>query len=193
MNKINIPLSIKTRLGLDEKYSYSDLNKFVRLISDAGCKKIIIHARKAKLSNLNPKKNRALPLNYEVVYKLKKDFPELSLVINGNIESCEEIKKHLKQVDGVMIGRKIYSDPCFLSKIDKEFYNSKECKSYKYILDFLLDYIEENKNDTKAWDIMRHTLGLFKGTLISKKWRRYLSNNKKEINATEIYTLTSSY
>ena len=179
VNSCNIPVTAKTRIGFDDTEDFSYLNNFILKMKEAGCKKFILHARKAILKGLSPKQNLNIPkLNYEMVYKIKKENPELEIVINGGISKVEEIKKHLKFTDGVMIGRSIYQNPFFLVDIEKEIFKVKNNPSREEVAEKLLKYLEkEVKLGTKVNHIMRHTVGLYHGQVGSKKWKRYLSDN----------------
>ncbi len=179
VNSCNIPVTVKTRIGFDDTEDFNYLNKFIIKIKEAGCKTFIIHARKAILKGLTPKQNLNIPkLNYEMVYKIKKENPDLEIIINGGISKTEEIKKHLKICDGVMIGRAIYQNPFFLVDIEKEIFNLKSNLTREDIAKELLKYLEkEVKLGTKVNHIMRHTVGLYHGQAGSKNWKRYLSDN----------------
>ena len=179
VNACNIPVTAKTRIGVDDIEDFDYLNKFVNKIKEAGCKTIILHARKAILKGLTPKQNLSIPkLNYERVYEIKKENPDLEVVINGGITSIEDIKKHLEICDGVMIGRAIYQNPYFLSEIEKEIFNTNEIPSREDVAKEILKYLEEEvKAGTKVNHIMRHTVGLYHGQPGSKDWKRYLSDN----------------
>lgn len=177
----NIPVSVKCRIGLGEKQNYLFLKKFISCVSKSGCKQFFIHARNAVLSKFNPKKNRTIPsLNYEFVYKIKKDFPNLEIIINGGIDNIPSIKNHLKFIDGVMIGREIYKNPFFLKQIEEEIFNNKNGITRKKILEELIPYIESEIKTNKAsiQSIIRHTFGLFTGMKGSKRWKKYLNNIK---------------
>jgi len=179
VNSCNIPVTAKTRIGFDETENFDYLNKFVNKIKMAGCKTIILHARKAMLKGLSPKQNLNIPkLNYQMVYNIKKENPELEIIINGGITKIEEIKNHLKFCDGVMIGRAIYQNPYFLVNIEKEIFNQKNTPTRENIAERLLKYVEkEVKLGTKVNHIMRHTVGLYHGQIGSKNWKRFLSDN----------------
>jgi tRNA-dihydrouridine synthase A len=177
----NIPVSVKCRIGLGEKQNYFFLKKFVSSVSKSGCKQFFIHARNAVLSKFNPKKNRTIPsLNYKFVYGIKKDFPDLEIIINGGIDNISSIKNHLRFVDGVMIGREIYKNPFFLKQIEEEIFNNKSIATRKKVLEKLIPYIknEMEKNKASIQSITRHTFGLFTGIKGSKKWKQYLNNIK---------------
>jgi tRNA-dihydrouridine synthase A len=178
-NSCEIPVTAKTRIGFDDTEDFNYLNSFILKMKDAGCKKFILHARKAILKGLSPKQNLNIPkLNYEIVYKIKKENPDLEIIINGGISQIEQIKKNLILCDGVMIGRAIYQNPYFLADIEKEIFKVKNCPSREEIAEKLLQYLEkEVKLGTKVNHIMRHTVGLYHGQIGSKKWKRYLSDN----------------
>ena len=179
VNACNIPVTAKTRIGVDDIEDFDYLNKFVNKIKEAGCKTIILHARKAILKGLTPKQNLSIPkLNYERVYEIKKENPDLEVIINGGIANIEDIKKHLEICDGVMIGRAIYQNPYFLSEIEKEIFNTNKIPSREDVAKEILKYLEEEvKAGTKVNHIMRHTVGLYHGQPGSKDWKRYLSDN----------------
>ena len=179
VNACNIPVTAKTRIGVDHIEDFDYLNKFVNKIKEAGCKTIILHARKAILKGLTPKQNLSIPkLNYERVYEIKKENPDLEVIINGGITNIEDIKKHLEICDGVMIGRAIYQNPYFLSEIEKEIFNTNKIPSREDVAKEILKYLEEEvKAGAKVNHIMRHTVGLYHGQPGSKDWKRYLSDN----------------
>ena len=179
VNACNIPVTAKTRIGVDDIEDFDYLNKFVNKIKEAGCKTIILHARKAILKGLTPKQNLSIPkLNYERVYEIKKENPDLEVIINGGITNTEDIKKHLEICDGVMIGRAIYQNPYFLSEIEKEIFSNNTVPSREDIAKDILKYLEEEvKVGTKVNHVMRHTVGLYHGQPGSKDWKRYLSDN----------------
>ena len=179
VNACNIPVTAKTRIGVDDIEDFDYLNKFVNKIKEAGCKTIILHARKAILKGLTPKQNLSIPkLNYDRVYEIKKENPDLEVIINGGITNIEDIKKHLEKCDGVMIGRAIYQNPYFLSEIEKEIFSNNTVPSREDIAKEILKYLEEEvKVGTKVNHVMRHTVGLYHGQPGSKDWKRYLSDN----------------
>ena len=179
VNACNIPVTAKTRIGVDDIEDFDYLNKFVNKIKEAGCKTIILHASKAILKGLTPKQNLSIPkLNYERVYEIKKENPDLEVIINGGITNIEDIKKHLEICDGVMIGRAIYQNPYFLSEIEKEIFNTNKIPSREDVAKEILKYLEEEvKAGAKVNHIMRHTVGLYHGQPGSKDWKRYLSDN----------------
>ncbi len=179
VNACNIPVTAKTRIGVDDIEDFDYLNKFVNKIKEAGCKTIILHARKAILKGLTPKQNLSIPkLNYERVYEIKKENSDLEVIINGGITNIKDIKKHLEICDGVMIGRAIYQNPYFLSEIEKEIFSNNTIPTREDIAKDILKYLEEEvKVGTKVNHVMRHTVGLYHGQPGSKDWKRYLSDN----------------
>lgn len=177
-----IPISVKTRIGIDNQDNYEFLYHFVETVSAAGCKTFIIHARKAWLKGLSPKENREIPpLQYDVVYQLKRDFPHLTIILNGGIRSLDEAKKHLNQVDGIMIGRAAYQTPYMLAEVDQYFYEStNSVPDRQTVLDHLIAYIEQEQiKGIKPHHITRHILGLFHGIPGGKQWRRSLGLSHK--------------
>ena len=179
VNATKLPVSIKTRIGYNDIEDFEFLKNFISTIKKAGTKKFIIHARRAILTKLSPKQNLSVPpLKYDFVYRLKKEFKEDEVVINGGISEIDKIKEHLKIVDGVMIGRAIYHSPYFLAEIEKEIFQNKNVPSRNEIMEKLIPYIqEETKNGVQLNHIMRHTVGLFHGQSGSKQWKQYLSKN----------------
>ena len=179
VNSCNIPVTAKTRIGFDDTEDFDYLNKFILQMKEAGCKTFILHARKAILKGLTPKQNLNIPkLNYQMVYKIKKENPDLEIIINGGISKIEEIKNHLKICDGVMIGRAIYQNPYFLVDIEREIFKVKNHPTREEVTEKLLKYLEkEVKLGTKVNHIMRHAVGLYHGQIGSKNWKRYLSDN----------------
>jgi len=179
VNACKIPVTAKTRIGFDDVEDFDYLNNFIRQMRDAGAKTFILHARKAMLSGLSPKQNLNIPkLNYDMVYKIKKENPNLEIIINGGITKVSEIKDHLDYCDGVMIGRSIYQNPYSLVEIEKEIFNVNDSPTREEVVQKLLEYLDkEVKEGTKVNHIMRHTVGLYHGQVGSKEWKRYLSDN----------------
>ena len=179
INSCKIPVTAKTRIGFDEVENFEYLNSFIKKISEAGCKTIILHARKAILKGLTPKENLKVPkLNYPLVYEIKKANNNLEIIINGGITNSEQIKNHLKNRDGVMIGRAIYQNPYFLADIEDKIFNNNNVPSRSEVAQKLIEYVkEEVKKGTRVNQIMRHTVGLYHGQNGSNKWKRYLSDN----------------
>jgi len=174
-----LPITIKTRIGYDNVEDYENLYKFIETLKNTGVKTFIIHARKAMLGKFTPKQNLNIPpLKYNVVYKLKKDFANEEIILNGGITSTEQIKEHLKKVDGVMIGRSVYHTPYLLADVEKEIFNNSNVLSRQEIIEQLIPYVkDEIQKGTRLNQIMRHTLGLFHGQTGSSFWKRYLSEN----------------
>jgi tRNA-dihydrouridine synthase A len=182
-----LPVTVKNRIGIDDLDSYQHLVDFIGTVTAAGCKTFIIHARKAWLTGLSPKENRTIPpLDYPRVYQLKKDFPDLEIIINGGITTLEEIDVHLDHVDGVMIGREAYQNPYFLAAIDNRYYElSDESPERQDIIQNMLPYIDrEMKKGVPLKSITRHMLGLFQGRPGAKAWRRHISENAHLKDAT---------
>ena len=178
IERCGIPITVKHRIGIDDMESYDQLSDFVSLISQKGCQHFIVHARKAWLTGLSPKENRTIPpLNYPWVYQLKKDFPKLKFTINGGIETCQDIARHLDQVDGVMLGRSIYHNPFLLEQIEVEIFKSKESTlDREHILRQYMSYIaEQSKLGVPVRSMSRHILGLYHGEANAKLFRRLLS------------------
>ena len=178
-NSCKIPVTAKTRIGFDDTEEFDYLNNFIHKMRDAGAKTFILHARKAMLTGLSPKQNLNIPkLNYDMVYEVKKNNPELEIIINGGISKIDEINNHLKNCDGVMIGRSIYQNPYSLVEIEKEIFETKNNPSREQVAEQLLEYLDrEVQIGTKVNHIMRHTVGLYHGQVGSKDWKRYLSDN----------------
>ena len=174
-----LPVTIKTRIGYDDVEDYENFYNFISILKATGVKTFIIHARKAMLGKFTPKQNLNIPpLKYDYAYKLKKDFPDEQIVINGGITSTEEIKIHLKKTDGVMIGRAAYHTPYLLAEIEKEIFNNEKVPSRQEVIENLIPYVkDEVKKGTRLNQIMRHTLGLFHGQTGASYWKRYLSEN----------------
>ena len=181
INAVDIEVTVKCRVGVDQQDPSVTLPKFLEYISNAGVTRVIIHARKAILSGLSPKQNRNVPpLNYELVYKMKELFPNLHISLNGGIQSLQEAKVHLDNgIDGIMIGRAAYQKPGeILIDVDNYIFNEKIQKSEKDVVKRMVPYIESQyKNGNKVSKITRHMLGLFSGQPGAKGWRKILSEN----------------
>jgi tRNA-dihydrouridine synthase A len=174
----SIPVTIKTRTGIDDQDEYEALQAFVQVNKDAGCEIFIIHARKAWLKGLSPKENREVPpLNYERVYRLKKDFPELEIIINGGLTDLDTAQQQLDFVDGVMLGRAAYHQPWLLSEVDQRFYDDAHPVPSRHdIVEQMFPYIKQELQDGGQLKyITRHMLGLFHGMPGARHWRRLLS------------------
>ena len=185
VNSCKIPVTAKTRIGFDQTEEFDYLNLFISKISNAGAKTIILHTRKAILKGLTPKENLKIPkLNYPMVYEIKKHNKNLEIIINGGIVNCSQIKEHLNNCDGVMIGRAIYQNPYFLAEIEKTFFNNTNIPTRSEIAEKLVEYVkDEVKKGTRINQIMRHTVGLYHGQNGANKWKRYLSDNMMARNS----------
>ena len=174
-----LPITIKTRIGYDNVEDYENFYHFINKIRSTGVNTFIIHARKAILGKFTPKQNLNIPpLKYDYVYRLKKDFPNEEIIINGGIVSINDIQNHLNKTDGVMIGRAAYHTPYFLAEIEKEIFKNNNILSRQEVVENLIPYIkDEIKKGTRINQIMRHTLGLFHGQSGASYWKRYLSEN----------------
>ena len=177
--EVDVPVTIKTRIGIDDLDSYDFLRQFVDENVGAGCSVFVVHARIAILEGLSPKENRTVPpLDYERVYRLKEEYPELTIVINGGITSTEECRQHLAQVDGVMIGRQAYHRPWFLTELEAEFGSGAPPATRREAIERMIPYIERQlAGGVFLKHITRHMLGLYAGQPGARAWRRYLSEH----------------
>ena len=173
-----VPVTVKTRIGVDERDSYEELVEFVRVVARAGCKVFIIHARKAWLKGLSPKQNREIPpLRYDVAARLKLDFPELTVVVNGGVQTLDAMHAHLGAFDGVMVGREAVSNPYLFASVDKRFFGLEAAPlSRTDILRAWLPYLgAQLQEGVPLARMTRHALGLFHGCAGARTWRRALS------------------
>jgi len=180
---VNIPVTIKTRLGVDECDSDGFLYDFVGKIAETGCNVFIMHARKAWLKGLSPKENREIPpLNYDRVYRLKQQFPQLEIIINGGIQDNKSVDEHLRHVDGVMVGRVVCSNPFWLSDMDQHYYAEKTAvKSRQEIIVGYLPYIlQQYAKGVPMRHMTRHLIGLYQGEVGARAWRRSLSEASQD-------------
>jgi tRNA-dihydrouridine synthase A len=199
MDSCDIPVTVKHRIGIDHMESYEQLLAFIEPVAAAGCSVFIVHARKAWLQGLSPKENREIPpLNYPWVYQLKKDFPHLTIVVNGGIQTIEECHDHLEHVDGVMLGREAYQNPWMLAQVDEALFGmDSPLKSRDDVIAALLPFAEQHlAQGGQLNHVTRHILGLYHGVPGAKKFRRHLSENayKKEAGISilaEAYALVS--
>lgn len=178
--KVKIPVTVKCRIGIDKNDQYEYLYNFISTVQQAGCEAFIIHARSAWLKGLSPKENREIPpLRYDYVYRLKQDFPELNISINGGIKTIEAINTHLEQIDGVMIGREAYQNPYVLANFDQEFYaDTHAVLTRQEIMAAYLPFMEAQlAQDVPLSAMTRHLMGLFQGQPGARQWRRSLSEN----------------
>jgi len=175
----DLPITIKTRIGIDDIDSYDFLRAFIDTTAGAGCDTFVIHARNAILRGLSPKENRSIPpLNYERVYRLKEDLAELTVVLNGGIASVTDCHDHLRHVDGVMIGRQAYYQPWFLTELEREFGKGDVPASRHDVVQRMVPYIDNQlAGGAQLKQITRHLLGLFAGQPGARAWRRYLSEH----------------
>ncbi len=179
-----VPVTVKTRIGIDDFDSYEFLCEFIEKTAASGCQHFIIHARKAWLKGLSPKENREIPeLNYERAYNLKRDYPHLFFSINGGIETLEQANQHLEHVDGVMVGRAVYQNPFLMNQVDELVYQKAPSQMTRFdVVEEILPYVKQQiESDERAttWHIARHMLGLFNGQAGARRWRRYLSENAR--------------
>lgn len=175
---VTVPVTVKTRIGIDDLDSFDFLYDFIQRVSESGCNEFIVHARKAILKGLSPKENRTIPaLNYERVYELKKHNSALTIILNGGIDSIEACKKHLQVVDGVMIGRKAYQDPWFITKLGNEVLGNDLLELNRVdVIEEMHSYVENQaKIGISVNKITRHMIGLFHGQPGARVWRRLLS------------------
>ena len=177
---VSIPITVKNRIGIDKHADYEFLHHFVEVVAQTGCSTFAIHARKAWLEGLSPKENRDIPpLEYEKVYQLKNNFPQLEIIINGGITDYAQIDVHLKHVDGVMIGRKAYNDPYYWQQVDEIYFNDEKSDiSREIFVKQYMEYIQSQlSNGIYLKHMIKHILNMFAGQPRAKVWRRYLSEN----------------
>ncbi|TKB56821.1 tRNA dihydrouridine(20/20a) synthase DusA [Ferrimonas aestuarii] len=175
---VDLPVTVKTRIGIDEQDSYEFLTRFIDIVSAAGCQDFTIHARKAWLSGLSPKENREIPpLDYDRAYQIKRDYPQLTIAVNGGIKTIEECQGHLQHLDGVMVGREAYQNPYLLASVDSEIYgDSTPTVDRRAVVEAMVPYVERHlANGGRVNHVTRHMLGLFNGLPGARNWRRTLS------------------
>ena len=180
------PVTVKHRIGIDERDSYDELQAFVDTVAAAGCQVFIVHARKAWLQGLSPKQNREIPpLQYEVVQRLKRDFPQHSFVVNGGFKTLGQVERQLESLDGVMIGREAYQNPWLLAAADQRIFGATtKPPSRQTIVERMLPFIDRQRaNGVPIHRITRHMLGLFQGQPGARAWRRHLSQQAHTTNA----------
>jgi len=176
--KVSIPVTVKTRIGVDEQDSYAEFLQFISTVAEAGCQRFIVHARKAWLKGLSPKQNRDVPpLHYDFVLRLKQERPDLTIILNGGLTSWTQITDMISKVDGVMVGREAYHNPYFLAAVDQQCFNvPTSIQSRGEIVQALLPYINHQlAQGVRLHSITRHILGLFQGIPGARQWRRILS------------------
>ncbi|AXK39373.1 tRNA dihydrouridine(20/20a) synthase DusA [Crenobacter cavernae] len=178
---VDIDVTVKHRVGIDEVESYDYVRDFVGRVSDAGCTTFVVHARNAILKGLSPKENREIPpLKYDYVYRLKRDFPDLEILVNGGVKTHDEIAAHLEHVDGVMVGREAYHNPWVMADWDARFYGAADdAPSRDAVVEAMLPYVEQRLAEPGAnlRHIARHILGLYQGVPGARVWRRMLSDS----------------
>ena len=194
LDVVNVPVTVKHRIGIDKTDNYSFVSDFVGTVAEAGCKTFIVHARNAWLQGLSPKENRDIPpLRYGVVQQLKKDFPHLQMVVNGGITTTDQVQEQLQQVDGVMVGREAYHNPWWLSQWDVAFEGKPErAMSREMVEAQMVSYMEQQArtNGTSWYAIARHMLGLRHGLPGARKWRQVWSDHRlKALPAREVSQL----
>ncbi|AMF95470.2 tRNA dihydrouridine(20/20a) synthase DusA [Vibrio fluvialis] len=184
---VDIPVTVKTRIGIDDQDSYEFLTNFVTLVSEkGGCEQFTIHARKAWLSGLSPKENREIPpLDYPRAYQLKQDFPHLTIAVNGGVKTLAEAKEHLQHLDGVMIGREAYQSPYLLAEVDQQIFGlDTPVKKRSQVVQEMYPYIEQQlAQGSYLGHITRHMLGLFQNMPGARQWRRHISENAHKAGA----------
>jgi len=186
---VKIPVTVKSRIGIDDLDSYEALQRFVKVVSDAGCSTFIVHARKAWLKGLSPKENREIPpLRYDVVEALKADFPALTIVLNGGIETLDQAACHLQRLDGVMLGRAAYHNPYLLAEVDQRFFGADEPPpTREAVVHAMLPYIEQQLlKGSRLHAITRHMLGLYYAQPGGRLWRRHLGEAATRPNASAL-------
>jgi tRNA-dihydrouridine synthase A len=188
---VTIPVTVKSRIGIDDSEDYKFLEDFVSTIADVGCQTFIIHARKAWLKGLSPKENRDIPpLQYDIVERLKQNFPDLIIPVNGGIKTLDDVKEKLEKFDGAMIGREAYQNPWFLRELEEEIYGTlnnasdaqarnggKELLTAEQVVLKMIPYIKDQQKrfDTPVKSVTRHMTGLFQGRPGARQWRQILS------------------
>jgi len=177
---VSVPVTVKSRIAIDDQPEWPTFSGFVATVADAGCTRFIVHARKAWLEGLSPKENREVPpLRHELVYRLKAERPDLSIVTNGGIGTLDEVREHLACVDGIMLGRAAYRNPYILAGVDSAFFGERlPAPSRGEVVRRMLPYVEgELARGTPLVAMTRHILGLYQGVRGARNWRRHLSEN----------------
>jgi tRNA-dihydrouridine synthase A len=183
---VSVDVTVKHRIGINDTDSYAFMRDFVGQVAQAGCNTFIVHARNAILKGLSPKENREIPpLKYDYAYQLKRDFPDLEIIINGGIKTTVEIDQHLQYVDGVMLGREAYHHPYLMADFDARYYqDNAPIKSRREVLEAMVPYLQaqlnlHTKHGIKLNNITRHMLGLMTGLMGARSFRQRLSDSKK--------------
>lgn len=179
LKETDVPVTVKTRIGIDDNDSYEFLKTFVEALLAVGCEKFVVHARIAILDGLSPKENRTIPpLNYERVFRLKQDYPELEIVINGGLAETGKVDEVLRHIDGAMIGRQAYHQPYFLAELEHHFNPLIPLPDRREIVEKMLPYVElALEDDVPLGRMTRHMLGLYAGQPGARAWRRYISEH----------------
>ena len=198
MDAVNVPVTVKHRIGVDRIESYAFVRDFVGQVSDAGCKVFIVHARNAWLDGLSPKENREIPpLRYELAYQLKRDFPALTISVNGGITTNAQIADHLQYVDGLMVGREAYHNPWLMADWDAVFYgDAPSTLTRDAVEEQMVAYMEqEAAEDGTPWSaIARHMLGLRHGLRGARRWRQIWSDHHlKLLPAREVWAMAREF
>lgn len=186
LERVNIPVTIKHRIGIDDMEDYGGLLNFVDTVATSGCTTFIVHARKAWLQGLSPKENRDIPpLDYDLVARLKAERPNLEVIINGGINTLAQSQTLLQSVDGVMLGREIYANPYLLAEVDQTLFASEEAKPSRLeVMRLFVNYCEQElSNGVKLSSMTRHTLGLYQGLPGARRFRRVISENAHKKDA----------
>jgi tRNA-dihydrouridine synthase A len=185
---VRVPVTVKTRIGIDDRDDYAFLAAFVARVAAAGCRTFVVHARKAVLAGLSPHENRTVPpLRHDVVHRLKAEFPELCVVVNGGITTLDGIAAQLARVDGVMLGRKVAEDPYFLTAVQERFLGAPAggAPDRESVVRRMQDYAErEGLRGVRLHHITRHMLGLYHGRPGARRWRRFMSERAGQPDAT---------
>lgn len=177
---VSVPVTVKCRIGVDDQDPSESLPTLIEKVRDAGCRTIIVHARKAWLDGLSPKQNRTVPpLDYDLVYEMKRTYPDLEICINGGVTTLDETENHLTQVDGVMMGRMAYERPYVLAEVDQRLFGSaKPPRTRHEVMEAFLPYMIRRLEEGVTLHAMtRHILGLFQGMPGARAWRRHISEN----------------
>ncbi|WP_374639195.1 tRNA dihydrouridine(20/20a) synthase DusA [Hydrogenophaga sp.] len=196
---VDVPVTVKHRIGIDREESYAFVRDFVGTVAEAGCEVFIVHARNAWLKGLSPKENREIPpLRYELVHRLKQEFPHLTIAINGGITQDEQIAAHLERVDGVMVGREAYHNPWIMSRWDALFFGDdrQAALTPEAVELAMLDYMERaHAEDGAPWySIASHMLGLRHGLRGARKWRQVWSDHRlKSLPAREVWAMARAH
>jgi tRNA-dihydrouridine synthase A len=191
---VDVPVTVKHRIGIDKTESYEFVRDFVGAVSEAGCSVFLVHARNAWLKGLSPKENREVPpLRYEMVHRLKQEFPQLTFATNGGITTSGQVAQELAQVDGVMVGREAYHNPWWLAQWDGEFFGAPPSElTREWVEELMTEYMarEHRQHGTQWSSIARHMLGLRNGLPGARRWRQVWSDHKlKEMHPRDVMAL----